>query len=148
MFNGQMYASENVLCQCLYTRNILPGQLLKMRSFEALGIGSDSRTCKEQSIMATIHRSRIFVCVSLFLNRITTKGNFFIVTDFSCPITNLSYHQWSRFVKFGQNSRYICCQQLTQLVIGLILPVYKYIFLWYHNASRKESKDTLRIGTG
>lgn len=47
MFNGQMGASENVLCQCLYTRNILPDQLLKMRSLEILGIGSDSRTCRE-----------------------------------------------------------------------------------------------------
>lgn len=33
-----MLACENVICQCLYTRNILPDQLLKMRSLEVLGI--------------------------------------------------------------------------------------------------------------
>lgn len=31
-----MHASENMLCQCLYTRNILPDQLLKMRLLEVL----------------------------------------------------------------------------------------------------------------
>lgn len=57
-----MHASENMLCQCLYTRNILPDQLLK-RLLEVLEFSQIQELVGSRALGgggAAIHRSGVF----------------------------------------------------------------------------------------